>query len=336
MTAHLISYYGLPRTLVIVPTRPLLKQTRSRLKKYLSLKKVGALGDNIREVEHVTVALYQTLVRYELDKVNKMFDMVIVDEVHTGQCESYQIIMNQLTDIYYRYGFTATMKLKQPDRYIIQGIFGKPIAIVPESAAEKRVTKVNLYMLKFADDFKDGHSYTDRARFNIWQNDSRNSLVAEAVQHVISKGMNCLILTEKMAQAAAINKTLHMRGVLAPIVWNKTPEDEKFALLNDLDRKNIMCIIGTPTISVGVDIPNIEFLFIASEIKHWLPLTQRIGRGRRKTESKKVLYAADIFNAFNGDYRGTFRAQSFNKRKVYKRKGWLKGVVSLNRFKEVI
>jgi superfamily II DNA or RNA helicase len=334
LEAGIMSLYGLPRTLIIVPQKPLLYQLRKEFKRLLGIPKVGILGDGKRNIQRITVALYQTLVRYELDEVNKLFDMVIVDEVQTGRSESIQIIMNQLTNIHYRYGFTATMRLKQPDRYIIQGLFGKPIAIVPESDTTKRVTDVKLFMLRFSDKFKNGYDYTERVRQNIWENTNRNTLIAEAVQFVVQKKKwSCLILTEKLAQAEAISGKLFLRKIDCPIIWNETPEDKRVKLLNDLDKKNIKCIIGTPAISVGVDIPNLEFLFITSEIKHWLPIVQRIGRGRRKTKGKKILYAADIFSSFGKEGK-TFKRQSFKKKKVYEKRGWLQGIFGLKRFKE--
>jgi len=337
MEAHLISYYGLPRTLIIVPSKPLLRQMRDNMKTYLSLHEVGVLGDGKRQIERVTVGLYQTLARYELDEINKLFDMVIVDEVQTSQCDSYQIIMNQLTNIYYRYGFTATMKIKQPDRYIIQGLFGKPIAIIPESETEGRVTGVKMHMIRFKDKFKDAYNYTERARANIWENRERNKLISEAIKFITEdKNMSCLVLTERMAQAESLNRELSLIGVHSPIIWNETAEDEKVRLLRQLDSKKLKCIIGTPAIAVGVDIPNLEFLFIVSEIKSWLPLVQRIGRGRRRTKGKDILYAADIFNSFIGDYRQTFKKQSFKKKKVYEKRGWLEGIYSLEKFKEKI
>ena len=155
--AGIMSLYSIPKTLIIVTQKPLLYQIRKEFKRLLGIPKVGIVGDDKRDFQRVTVALYQTLVRYELDKINNMFDMVIMDEVQTGRSDSIQIIMNQLTNIHYRYGFTATMRLKQPDRNIIQGLFGKPIAIVPESEATERVTDVKLFMLRFNDEYKNGY-----------------------------------------------------------------------------------------------------------------------------------------------------------------------------------
>jgi hypothetical protein len=187
MEAGIMSLYGLPRTLVIVTQEPLLYQLQKEFKRLLGIPKVGIVGDGHKDFQRITVALYQTLVRYELDRVDKLFDMVIMDEVQTGRSDSIQIIMNQLKNVHYRYGFTATMRLKQPDRYIIQGLFGKPIAIVPEEQTKKRVTDVKMFMLRFNDKYRNGYSYTERVTQNIWKNNNRNSLIADAVQFIVQK-----------------------------------------------------------------------------------------------------------------------------------------------------
>jgi superfamily II DNA or RNA helicase len=189
-------------------------------------------------------------------------------------------------------------------------------------------------MLRFSDEYKNGYNYTERVRQNIWENENRNTLIAETVQFIVQeKKWNCLILTEKLVQAEAISRLLSVRDIKCPIIWNKTPEDEKVKLFKDLDKKKIRCMVGTTAISVGVDIPNLEFLFIVSEIKHWLAIVQRVGRGRRKTEGKRILYAADIFSSFGNKDR-TFKRQSLKKRKVYKKKNWYQGLYSLGKFKE--
>jgi len=334
MEAGLMSLYSLPRTLIIVTQEPLLYQLQKEFKILLGIPEVGIVGDGHKDFKRITVALYQTLVRYELDEVNRLFDMVIVDEVQTGRSDSIQIIMNQLTNIHYRYGFTATMRLKQPDRYIIQGLFSKPIAVVPESDTTERVTDVKLFMLRFSDEYKNGYNYTERVRQNIWENENRNTLIAEAVKFIVKeKGWSCLILTEKLVQAEAISRLLSVRDIKCPIIWNATKKDSRIKILGDLDKKKVKCVVGTSAISVGVDIPNLEFLFVVSEIKHWLPIVQRMGRGRRKTKGKLILYAADIFSSF-GKKDVTFRRQSFKKKKVYEKRGWFQGLYSLDGFKE--
>lgn len=103
---------------------------------------------------------------------------------------------------------------------------------------------------------------------------------------------------------------------------------------NQLDKKKIMCLIATPAVSIGSNIPNIEFLLIASEIKSWLPLTQKIGRGRRRTDKKNVLHAIDIFTSLRGDW--TFRRQSMQKMRFYKKKGWLEGIFTFAEFRKEI
>ncbi len=254
MEAGIMSLYGLPRTLIVVTQKPLLYQLQKEFAKLLGVpeRQIGMVGDDHRDFKGITVALYQTLVRYELDRVDKLFDMVIMDEVQTGRSDSIQIIMNQLKSVHYRYGFTATMRLKQPDRYIIQGLFGKPIAIVPEDQTKKRVTDVKMYMLRFTDKYRNGYSYTERARQNILENEKRNSLIADAVQFIVQKKKwSCLILTERLVQAEAINRLLALRRIHAPIIWNDTPNEERERLLKDLNKKKIECIIGTTAISVG-------------------------------------------------------------------------------------
>lgn len=332
--AAIISAFGMPKTLVIVPNRDLFYQTAAKFKELLDINKVGLLGDGKREVEDITIALYQTLINYKLDKVNKTFDMLLIDEVQTSRCESYQIILNQLTDIHYRYGFTGTMRLKQPDRYIIQGLLGKPLTVISEGTAGRRVTDVKMYMIRYEGKLEWYSRYHDRVVENIWLNEERNRLIADIVNYFVKdKNMSCLVLVEKHQQADAIRYQIIRHRLTAPILWNKTSNEDRERYKEMLDRKELMCLIATPAISVGSDIPNVECVIIGSEVKHWLSLTQKIGRGRRKTEGKRILYAVDIFSVF-GKRDKNFLRQSRQKAKVYRHKGWLQGVYSFDKFKE--
>jgi len=333
MEAALIDAYNIPRTLVIVPTKDLLYQLGNDLKTLLSLPEVGYLGDSRREVSRVTVALYQTLSNYKLDRVNKQFDMIIIDEVQTSRSDSYQIIMNQLPDIHYRYGFTGTMRMKQPDRYIIQGLVGKPVAIVPEEDTLDRVAEVKMWMVKFEGKMEWRSRYPDRVEINIWDNKDRNMLIATAIEYVNSLGLNCLVLVEKYLQAKGIQKACERLDLFAPILWNRTSNVERETLKSSLNERSLMRLIATPAISVGTNIPNVDFLIVGSEVKSWVNLVQKVGRGRRKTASKQILYGMDIMTLL-GELDRNFKKQSMKKRRVYSAKGWLQGVVSFKRFKE--
>ena len=333
MEAALMDMYRTPRTLVIVPTKDLLYQLGKELQRLLSLPKVGYLGDGKREVARVTVALYQTLSNYKLNKVNEQFDMVIIDEVQASRSDSYQIIMNQLPNIHYRYGFTGTMRMKQPDRYIIQGLVGKPIAIVPEEQTHERVAEVKMWMVAFKGEMQWRSKYHDRVEINIWNNKGRNMLIAQAIEYVNSLGLNCLILVEKYIQAKGIQMACEELHLSAPILWNKTPNDKREELKSSLNERSLMRLIATPAISVGTNIPNVDFLIVGSEVKSWVNLVQKVGRGRRKTASKQLLYGMDIMTLL-GDMDRNFKKQSMKKRRVYSAKGWLQGVVDFYKFKE--
>lgn len=333
MEAAIIDRFNTPRTLLIVPNKDLFYQSARELKRLLSLHKVGLLGDGQREVDQVTVALYQTLVNYKLNGVDKQFDMVLIDEVQTSRSDSYQIILNQLPNIHYRYGFTGTMRIRQPDRYIIQGLIGKPIAIVPEEETTERVAEVKMWMVKFEGNLVWSDKYSDRVVANIWENEARNTLIARAMKYVNSLGLNCLVLVEKYAHAHGIQKACIEADIFAPILWSKSPNKDRETLKETLNRRELMSLIATPAISVGTNIPNIDFLIVGSEVKNWVNLVQKMGRGRRKTASKEILYAMDIMTLL-GPRDRNFKKQSMKKRRVYSAKGWLQGVVNFNEFRK--
>lgn len=336
MEAAIIDLYNLPKTLIIVPNRDLLYQTAKEMKRLLSVPMPGIYGDGKEEIFPITVATFQTLVRRQLGKIDKFFDLILIDEIHVGRCASYQMILNRLPSIHYRYGFTGTMRIKQPDRYIIQGLTGPVIAMVPAEKTSKRVTDIKLYMVKYNGKLHWHPMYHERVINNIWLNEERNSLIADIAKFLCKdRKMSCLILVEKIQQAAQIKKLIEKRNIKCPMIYNKTPNEKREEYKTMLDNKAIHCVVATSAISVGSNIPNLESIIIGSEIKDWVNLTQKLGRGRRKTKQKNVLIAVDIFSDFGSKDRN-FRKQSFKKANIYKKKGWLRGVYDFNRFKEEV
>ncbi|MFW6272607.1 MAG: DEAD/DEAH box helicase family protein [bacterium] len=83
----LIEMYKVPITLVIVPSKSIFSQLADDLKKWFPDYEIGLIGDNECQVGEITVALYQSLRKWDLGQYNKMLELVIVDECFSGDTE---------------------------------------------------------------------------------------------------------------------------------------------------------------------------------------------------------------------------------------------------------
>jgi len=68
------------RTLCLVPTRALMSQWLAELARYYS-GRVGCLGDGRQEIEGVTVATFESALRW-MPRIGDRFDLLVVDEAH--------------------------------------------------------------------------------------------------------------------------------------------------------------------------------------------------------------------------------------------------------------
>jgi len=322
LIASTIIAYDFPATLIIVPNRDVFYQTQTELIRLLKVDEqdIGLLGDSHRKIAPITIAMYQTLVRYDLSELNQLFDMVLVDEVQHSKCTSYKIIMDQLTNVHYRYGFTGTLPLKPEERLLIEGIFSKPIAIISEEEVSERVTPVDVYMIDYYGEVQPAYSYQISVKENIWLNKQRNRVIARLCAHAHKLKLSTIMLVEKKQQLEQIASFLSQRKVPFRIITGDTTAEERKRYKREVDNKQVYCLLATSAISTGTNIPNLEMVIIGSEITYWLNLTQKIGRGRRRVEGKDRVLVFDFYNHLGY----TFAKQSEKKRKVYEHRGWFR------------
>jgi len=91
------------RTLIVVPTVPLLKQWKKRLEEYVT-PRAGVYYGGAKKIRFYTVTTYQSLSRRP--ELAERFDLVVFDEVHHLAAPSYSRILNHLPRM--TLGLTAT------------------------------------------------------------------------------------------------------------------------------------------------------------------------------------------------------------------------------------
>jgi superfamily II DNA or RNA helicase len=103
---EIIRHHGLS-TIFLVPSVPILNQTVTRFQEAFGRKNVGAYGDGKKRHSFITVATYQG-VNLSDPKDFKEYQMAIFDEVHHIAADTfYNVAMECLPNILYRYGLTA-------------------------------------------------------------------------------------------------------------------------------------------------------------------------------------------------------------------------------------
>lgn len=335
IAAALIDKLNKPNTLFIAPTKEIAKNSAKSFEMDLQTN-IGFIGDQVKVIEPITVCLYQSLRNIVnnnpkiLKQLIENVSLIIVDEAHIAS-KAIEDCLSPFINTYYRFGLTATPKQAyNKDVYFqITGQLGPVIhKITEEQAKERVITNVKVLMWNFFGKITE-KKYMDIYRKNVLLNNTRCRLLLEMVEYSFHKEnrFNCLLLVDEYEQALLIKKLSTKHHVPKPIIiWSGMSTKESDEIKEKLNNGTIEFVIATPKWSVGADIPEIETVIIGSARKSIANLTQKIGRGKRKTKGKEDLLVMDTFDRI-GKYDRFFINYSETRKKFYERKGWLKGVL---------
>jgi len=300
------------KTLIIVPRISILKQFKDDYVKYFK-ENPGIINGGECSVKNVTLATKQSLANWisksgvECDK----FGCIIVDECHLFVPKKSRGVINFFT-AHYRFGFTATDRRSDGQGDAIRFIFGDTII---QRNIERKEPSVEI--LKF-----DGHIPMDEYH-NIIDEQSiyeeRNKLIARRVEEEISEGRRVLVLTKRINHAEILYGFINNDGKF--ILRSSDSKKKNDIVISELRSGivNFSCILGTMSLlSVGVDIPLLDTLIIAGDLKSDVLQEQSVGRVLRIFEGKKDPKIIDIWDTGNP----ILKHQGKLRQKFYNKQGW--------------
>lgn len=325
--AGLIRKLRFPSTIIICPTTDIARNTRESLSNDLE-EDIGLLGDNEKDLQDITICLYQTLRNLNLKIINEVFEMAIVDEAHLA-IDAIKDILENLPNVHYRFGLTGTsvIKSRKQQYYKVTSQLGPVVKKITEKQADKRViNEVDAFMFTFKtkatfDEWRDVY------RENILLNPHRCKLLCKMVRYAlkIQKRKNVLLLVDEYKQAKMIKKmSKKFDHIPEPVIAWSGVKDQLPSIKRKLNNYKIKWCIATPVFSVGTDIPEVQSVVLGSARKSISNTIQKIGRGRRKTDKSQDLLLLDIYDIVS-NYKN-FEKYSIRRKNIYKRKGWLQNI----------
>ena len=302
------------KTAVICHTTDLMFQWKEEIQKLIPKAKIGLVQANktITEGRDIIIVSLKTLAQKEFPP--NLFDDIglsIWDEVHLMTTQLFsKAFMKMITP--YSFGLSATPFRKDRCEKIFYNFIGS-IAHY-EKRGPNSMVRVDCVVykpksLKIEKNFKGDMLYTTTV-VNICYNEERIKFLAEMITKVSSQiGRKILVLSEyvdhlkqlKDAIMVANEKRLKTKLVARPItcgLYIGEMKNEERAESRDCD-----VILGTYKIaSVGMDIPSLNTLFLASPRKE---IEQSVGRIFRKAGKLKprIIDLIDDHNIFTAQAR---------------------------------
>ena len=294
------------KTLIIVPRNSILTQFKEEIKKYYNYD-CGVIQGKTWDIKDITVASISTLQKRNLDTIKKIFGCVIVDECHTLISEQ-RLKVIQSFDPLYLYGLSGTPRRTDEQGQAIFFTFGN---IITEHSLPQKTPKVSVvqYNGKYI-----VQEYMDMVQVMV-DDDERNSAICVFTQLEILKNRKILILTKRIEHFEKIqNKLLSKTYAIS----SKDKQEDRDKLLKKLRDNTIEfdVIVGTYSmLSTGVDVPALDTIIFAGDVKSDVLTEQSVGRILRIFKEKKNPKVIDIHDYTNPIFHRQFlkRQQFYNK-----------------------
>lgn len=282
--------------LIIVHRQFLLDQWRERIEAFLGIPKkdIGIIGKGRAKIrDKITVATIQSLPK-QMEKIKDRFGLILVDECHYIPAKSYRQTIEKLSS-YYLYGLTATPFRKYNDDKLIFAFLGKIIVQIKNELVEDfknpeiiiRNTSFKVPFNSKTDDFE--------TLSNILIHDSeRNKLILKDIKKEISEGRKIVVLTERTNHLKVLFQLLKKQYEVISLSGEDSAAAKKSKWKN-LHAGNFQLLLTTGQyFGEGVDLANINTLFLVYPFSFKGKLIQYIGRVQRSEISPTIYDYRDI------------------------------------------
>lgn len=333
---------GMP-TLFITNKVDMLNQLQDEISKAIG-EHCGIIGNSIKDIQHFTVATIQTLALMEQREVNDFFRVLIIDEFHHSACESYLNTLLPLSNIYYRYGFTATVNRNDDAVRILSAVTGSLIHNVQRQIlvdegyiVTARITMItvnseqilpmpevkipeNVDAKKYVAEQKKKHETMAKKKFGsviypegIVNNAVRNQIIVSEARRLLDNNETVLILVSRVEHGyllAEMGNFIFLSG--------KDNSKNRNVVKSLMKNGEVKCVITTSIWKEGVDVPAMSALIVAEANKSPIGVVQSVGRVIRPVEGKKYATVIDFMDRQNIYLLN----QSKQRMKTYRENGW--------------
>jgi superfamily II DNA or RNA helicase len=270
------------RTIFLVPSLPILKQTIKRYEAAFGSKNVKAYGGGKKDIGYITVATYQSVYKADPEDFQDV-DAVIADECHHVSADTfYDVMMNKLGHCVWRIGLTAFEERADGSTQLIESAVG-PVVYkydAPEAIADGYLAQPTFMVYdvfntygtwpKMKEDKKTGKRVVDRmmpsTQYNgedqitayrnwVLGNDILNNFVAQVTSAFVRDGKSVLILVDE------IEHGVRLRNLIPDAGFVQGGGKDNESIMKEFNKRNLKVVIGTSTIGEGADTVPVDVLF---------------------------------------------------------------------------
>jgi len=281
--------------------------------------KIGAGQKEI--TSNIVISTLQSWKNMPLVDLADRFDGVLLDEAHLAMSQggtAEKALSMCLAPL--RFGFSGSISKEVEKKMMSEGLLGEVIENMELEEGEKLgiLAKAKVKLISVPQ--KKGVFKTYKIAYDqgIINNEIRNKLIAKVAKEVTDQNESILIFCVSLEHVENLSESLRKEGVKHKVVRGETSQEEREEAKLKLKNKEELCVISTNIWVEGVDIPSLNHVFNATGLYSENALCQKLGRGLRVTNEKKVVTIWDCIDT------PRFLARHFAKRMVvYLKNDWL-------------
>jgi len=327
------------RSLVMIHGRELLRQNHEEFVRYLGKENVGVIDTSKFNPKLITLASIDTFAFYMgslpckstgvpimnptafyeqkkrfLDYLQNDVDMLVFDEVHHGSADTWQDVGKQ-TEAYYRVGLSGTpLKHDELSDMLMMSLVGPVVYDLNASWLQKKgylaQARLEIRKLDYTSPKTRGLNYQQARKVLLINNHQRHVRIASDILDAIENtNTRLLVLTgnsveiaeQVAAELEVLARPLTRKLGFEPftMVTGQMHPKKVAKAFSDLRKGNIRCVITTKLADEGIDVPDVNLLFLVGGGKAYVSTVQRIGRGLRKKDGERELLVVDYFTLGN-------------------------------------
>lgn len=295
-------------TLWITHTMDLLNQSMNRAKSRLGLtgNQVGVIqGDNFTIGTHMTFATVQTLDKRDLTDIVDKFGCIVVDECHMvfkdeSKSRMFESVISQFP-ARYRFGMTAS-------EYRSDGLIETMFHVIGPKFYEVTQTQLNAagkVMVPQVEFVETNFSYTPKEdkmmnvakMISAMKDDSHRNNILKMQLHNVAPKEYCLVLGDSLDHLEMLYNYILSEGKAAAFVHGNTPKKQRVKIMAAMGIGKYQYLFATYQLAkLGLDIPRLDKLLLATPKKDKTTIQQAVGRIMRLFEGKGTPIVYDIWD----------------------------------------
>lgn len=292
----------------------------------------------------VLITTWQSLIKQD-ESFMLSFDVLLADEVHRYKSHEISKCLDKMINCDYRIGLTGTLGKEKTDTTILIGLFGeiKKIITAGELINQGYASdmEIEIMVLKYPKE--------DAESIIFWSVDGEGNDVLNKLEYM--QELNFLhahkkrqdVVIEKLKKSSSNGTVLVLFNRVASFgvpLYERVKEEfegkrkiyyisgsidakEREKIRQEAMRESGGIIVANYTVlSTGVNLPNIDTIFIASPLKEYKTVVQTLGRGLRREKGKEKCVVVDFADDLrNYGVRNTMYNQYLSRKKIYQEEG---------------